>query len=186
MDPDELEFKRTMELMGVSPMEDGFATPKAETFEEDDESEDARLFRRFVEKGYDEEEERNLFLSALDSGVIPNKDDRSESEASRLRKLKSVREKGLSLEDSLDLHGMTGDEAVAALAGFVARAFAHSLKTVVVITGKGKHSKTGVSVLRPRVEQWIRRKGGRFIDKYAEAPRAYGGGGAFILYLKNS
>jgi len=184
MGRDELEFKRTMELMGVRPM--GEEAPSFRNQEEEEAfSEDAALFQRFVDKGYDEAEERDLFLSALD-GVVPNKDATETKEETRFRKLKAVREKSLSLEDCLDLHGMTGDEAESALASFVARAFAHSFKTVVVITGKGIRSKSGKSVLRPRVEKWILQKGKRFIQSYAEAPRAYGGAGAFILYLKKS
>ncbi len=87
-------------------------------------------------------------------------------------------------EESLDLHGMTTVEALDQLASFVTRAFAQGQKSIMVITGKGKHSAGGVGVLKREVEQWILQKGKRFIASYAEAPRAHGGRGAYILNLR--
>jgi len=55
-----------------------------------------------------------------------------------------------------------------------------------VITGKGRHSPRGDSPVRRAVENWIVHKGRRFIRSYAEAPRAYGGRGAFVLYLERT
>ncbi len=179
MEPQEAEFRRAMRELGVKfsdgvdegdetspPLSGGSHDPLPDTDPLDD-------------------QDQTLFLAALE-GTIPDKDVRSLVRSEQgFRKLKSLKGKCLELEESLDLHGRKVDEALAMLASFVTRAFAHGLKSVVIITGKGKHSQAGVSVLRPQVEQWILQKGKRFIRSYAEAPRVYGGRGAFILNLKS-
>ncbi len=179
MDPQEAEFRRVMRELGVK-FSDG-AENGDETRPHISEASHSPL----PETDSLNDQNRDLFLAALE-GSIPDKDVRSlEERKEGFRKLRSLKGKCLELEESLDLHGRKVDEALAMLASFVTHAFTHNLKSVVIITGKGKHSQDGVSILRPKVEQWILQKGKRFIRSYAEAPRAYGGRGAFILNLKS-
>jgi len=193
-------FNEMMDQLGVRPMDDKSQSsqkgPKA-TCMEDDEA----LFLAAVESddlkpaqesrwatSPPEDPERREFIDALaQMEVIPHKDELFEpAEEKGARKTRISKKDKVVWDDCLDLHGNTAAEAVDLLARFVATSFARSKATVVVITGKGKHSKSGVSVIKPAVENWILRHGKRFIRSYAEAPRAYGGKGAFLLYLRSS
>lgn len=129
------------------------------------------------------EDDRRMFLEALDEmeSALP-KDAEEERQNEGLRRVRSLKERQIGA--TLDLHGYTQDEALRLLAGFVAAQFAASAPVVMVITGKGLHSRGGTSVLKPAVEKWIKERGKRFIARYGEAPRAFGGRGAFVLYLR--
>ncbi len=59
-------------------------------------------------------------------------------------------------QETLDLHGCTGDEADQKTINFVTSARQRTLKTVQIITGKGLHSPGGVAVLPDIVEQRLR------------------------------
>ncbi len=55
---------------------------------------------------------------------------------------------------------------------------------MIVVTGKGLRSERGVPVLKQTVERWLRRSGKHQVRAFSEAPRALGGSGAFLLYLR--
>jgi DNA-nicking Smr family endonuclease len=98
----------------------------------------------------------------------------------RLRQLK----RGIiQLDRQLDLHGLTREEALAALAPFLMSARSAGEKGVLIITGKGNHSVEG-PVLQQVVASWLRDQGRDFITEYAPAPQELGGGGAFIVFLR--
>jgi len=168
MDPEEEYFQRMMAALGAKPLLEQERQPSS----------------RRDESAWDEGEKAE-FLAAMETlETVPVKDELPQPQSEAFRKLKSARVKQPRWEECLDLHGKTAEEAVTLLAGFVARSFARNIKTVVVVTGKGKHSQGGVAVLKPLVENWIVQKGKRYIASYAEAPRAYGGRGAFLIYLR--
>ena len=164
-------FLRTMEQMGVRP---GRSKPMTRT--------------EGSEGPKDDGLEGEMFLKAMaDLAAVHDKDRRNEDNGPLRPVMKRLpRKSGLSPEDELDLHGLTVEEALNQLAGFVSRAFAHNHRTVSVVTGKGLHSKGGVGVLKLAVEQWIVSRGKRCIESYDEAPRAHGGKGAIILNLRRS
>ena len=84
--------------------------------------------------------------------------------------------------DRLDLHGMTQDQARAALTGFVLRAWAERQRHVLVITGKGN---LGDGVLRRRVPEWLAEPPLRkVVAGLSEAHRRHGGEGALHVALK--
>jgi DNA-nicking Smr family endonuclease len=167
-------FEKIMADMGVKPVDDA-----------DDETKPPRRLQDLEIHTEDEDEQRSLFLAALDDLEIHDKDSlENRPSDSALRKLKRGRKSGLQVEDHIDLHGMRVEEALTALNQFVIKAFTRGRKTLVVVTGKGIHSPDGVSRVRPAVERWILNKGKRFIRAYAEAPRAHGGKGAFVLHLR--
>ncbi len=82
----------------------------------------------------------------------------------------------------LDLHGMTTDEARAALARFVDTSRQHGTRCVRVIHGKGYGSASGQSVLKNRVAHWLVQMG--TIQALATAPAAQGGGGALLALIR--
>ncbi len=98
----------------------------------------------------------------------------------RLRQLK----RGIiQLDRQLDLHGLSREEALEALAPFLQTARAAGEKGVLVITGKGMHSVDG-PVLQQVVTSWLRDQGRELITEYAPAPKELGGSGAFIIFLR--
>lgn len=98
----------------------------------------------------------------------------------RLRQLK----RGIiQLDRQLDLHGLSREEALEALAPFLQTARSAGEKGVLVITGKGMHSVDG-PVLQQMVTSWLRDQGRELITEYAPAPQELGGSGAFIIFLR--
>lgn len=175
------DFERYMAMLGVKKLEDhGPVKALAPVEDEECQSWSAQFA---PESDTESDEDRALFLQALES--LPTqafeKDEAAPEKPSPFRKLKR-RVKG-DHEDVLDLHGMKREQALQALARFVAAAYTHKRKSVMVITGKGKHSAGGKSVLKPAVEEWILKQGRYYLRAYADAPRAFGGRGAFILHL---
>ena len=86
--------------------------------------------------------------------------------------------------DQLDLHGMTQDQARAALTAFVLRACAERQRHVLVITGKGN---LGDGVLRRRVPEWLAEPPLRkVVTGLSEAHRRHGGEGALHVALRRA
>lgn len=82
----------------------------------------------------------------------------------------------------IDLHGMTQDQARAALIAFVARAFDDGWRAVLVITGKGVQ---GDGVLRKAVPGWLGAPAlSHMVAGISEAARHHGGEGALYVALK--
>ncbi len=61
----------------------------------------------------------------------------------------------LRCEASLDLHGMTRDQAWTRLDAFISDCKRRGLKKVMIVHGKGNHSQTGESVLPSMVRTFI-------------------------------
>ena len=96
-----------------------------------------------------------------------------------------------AVEARIDLHGLTQARAHAALLGFLASKQAEGLKTVLVITGKGRpgdaerHSEGERGVLRRLVPAWLgARDAASLVESYGEAAPPHGGGGALYVRLR--
>ncbi len=88
----------------------------------------------------------------------------------------------LTIDGKLDLHGMTQDEAHAALARFLRNASAREKKLVLVITGKGTR---GDGVLRRQVPQWLSLPEFRdCVIGFEQAAIAHGGEGALYVRVR--
>lgn len=93
----------------------------------------------------------------------------------------------------IDLHGMTQQEAHAALAGFLSRAQADGAKLVLVVTGKGGGKGENLAapdgrergVLRRQVPMWLASpEFRRLVVGFDEAHRSHGGQGALYVRLR--
>lgn len=167
LDPDEAMFLRAMGHLGLREGGTTYDAPE------------------LIEGSPLPDDDQALFLNAIDNMEGPAiKGESEEDRRAALRRIKMRKQAELKVGAVLDLHGKTVDEALKALAQFVAANFAKGVDTAMVITGKGRHSHGGASRLKPAVERWILQKGKRFIVRYGEAPRAYGGRGAFVLYMR--
>lgn len=96
-----------------------------------------------------------------------------------LRKLR----RGLwPVQDSIDLHGYTSDEARHALMKFLQHAQMKNYRCVSVIHGKGWRAEGGEGVLKIRVRHWLTQYPP--VLAFCEAPANAGGGGAVWLLIK--
>jgi len=95
------------------------------------------------------------------------------------RKIRRGREE---IGGRLDMHGFTQDEAHAALSRFIASAHRRGLRTLLVITGKGKQ---GGGVLKRMLPLWLAAPGLREkVLAVSPAGPEHGGGGAFYVRLR--
>lgn len=100
------------------------------------------------------------------------------------------------IEGRLDLHGLYQAEAHARLRAFLQRAYAGGLKTVLVITGKGREEdrsdplRTTMGerqrgVLRRSVPLWLAQPDlSQMVLSYGAAGTRHGGAGAFYVCLR--
>ncbi len=174
-------FLDTMSGLDVAPSVAGRAPRLPAPDEEPPEQAESQPF----EPELDDELEDSLFLDSMDGPVVvPDKDYRDLKAKPRPQKVRLSKRRDLSIDEEIDLHGQTVEEALSHLRRFIASAtIAHS-RTVLVVTGKGHHSEAGRSVLRQAVEGWLRRDGASWVREYSAAPRALGGGGAFVVRLR--
>ena len=88
----------------------------------------------------------------------------------------------MAIEQTLDLHGRTQDEAHGALARFLAAAQAAGCRCVLVVTGKGLGSG---GTLRHMVPRWLNEGANReHIVAFSPAQARHGGAGALYVLLR--
>jgi DNA-nicking Smr family endonuclease len=100
--------------------------------------------------------------------------------AGMVRKLKRGQ---LPIDYTLDLHGMTQAQAYQALQNCLAQSYQAGKRVLLVITGKGSLSKSGV--LREALPNWLNDSALRpYMLAFGAARREDGGSGAFYVLLK--
>ena len=88
----------------------------------------------------------------------------------------------MALEDRLDLHGLSKEQAHKRLVAFISRAVQQNLRHVLVITGKGRD---GQGVLRHEVPLWLKDAPlAGYINAISHAQPQDGGTGALYIRLK--
>ncbi len=97
----------------------------------------------------------------------------------------------MEIEGTIDLHGLTADQAKIKLIAFIDRSYALGKRLIIVITGKGKHKgydefqRPINGVLRQSLPDWL--SGPSVSDKVLQVTQAqpkHGGTGAFYVYLR--
>ena len=88
-----------------------------------------------------------------------------------------------AIQAQLDLHGMTREEARAALAQCLASWRKQGLRCVRVVHGKGLGSKQQLPVLKDKVRRWLTQSDAVLAWVQARAPD--GGTGALVVLLRN-
>jgi DNA-nicking Smr family endonuclease len=90
-----------------------------------------------------------------------------------------------SPEKHLDLHGMNARQAYDALTVFIREAYQRGLRTLVIVTGRGKNSPDGVGVLRLLLQRWLSRDPfKRVVLAFCTAKARDGGPGAVYALLR--
>ncbi len=100
------------------------------------------------------------------------------------REVRRLRRGQYTVDQQVDLHGMTAFEARRAMETFLEKRRKEGDRVVRVIHGKGGHSPRGVSVLRGEIAAWLSQgPAKRHIAAFATAPDGEGGAGALLVLL---
>ncbi len=96
-----------------------------------------------------------------------------------------LRRGDFSVQAHVDLHGLVATDAHAELERFLLESRRRGHRCVLVIHGRGLHSKDQEPVLKARVGPWLSRgKLGRIVLAFATARPADGGAGALYVLLR--
>ena len=88
----------------------------------------------------------------------------------------------MQIEDRLDLHGLTREQARKQLISFISRAVQRNIRNVLIITGKGRD---GHGILRQQVPIWLKDEPLRqYVNAISYAQPQDGGTGALYIRLK--
>ncbi|MGD8771899.1 MAG: Smr/MutS family protein [Gammaproteobacteria bacterium] len=99
----------------------------------------------------------------------------------RMADFRRLRRGQFSIADEIDLHGLSAEQARAALAEFLVEATARRLRCVRIIHGKGLRSGPSGPVIKRRIGRWLRRR--NEVLAYCSARPVDGGTGAIYLLL---
>ena len=96
--------------------------------------------------------------------------------------LRKLRRTHWTIQDTLDLHGLTGDEAVAETAVFLAACKREGRRCVRIVHGKGLRSVGREPVLKKRVRRLLMRRDD--VLAFVEPRAVHGGSGAVVVLLQ--
>jgi DNA-nicking Smr family endonuclease len=136
-------------------------------------------------------EDSRLFLAAMQKigttfrETLPERELEEVERRKPSSRMRQMKRGTIRISRELDLHGFLKHEALIRLERFVAAACSGGHQAVLVITGKGINSPEG-PVLQGAVEEWLGKKGKAHVAEFSPAPRALGGSGAFVVFLKRS
>ena len=88
----------------------------------------------------------------------------------------------MRVEESIDLHGLTGDEAYLSAIDFLKEQYQCGKRKVEIVVGKGLHSKDGKPVVKESVKRALASLG--FIREYYSPSDRFGGSGTLHIILK--
>ncbi|HUW97268.1 MAG TPA: Smr/MutS family protein [Acidiferrobacter sp.] len=98
--------------------------------------------------------------------------------------MRRVKRGQIAIEDELDLHGLTVDQARLAFVEFLRAATDQGWRCVRIIHGKGLGSETRLPVLKGCVNAWLRQK--TEVLAFCSARPADGGTGAVYVLLRRA
>ncbi len=104
------------------------------------------------------------------------------------RKLMEKLRKGeFPVQDYVDLHGLTREEAELDVRNFLMDSYRHGLRCVLLVHGRGLNSENHMPVLKRRVPVWLSRSPVKKIILAFSTARPYDGGtGAIYVLLRKS
>lgn len=97
------------------------------------------------------------------------------------RVIRELRRGRYAVQDELDLHGMTANDARRALREFMAEALLHGHRCVRIVHGKGLRSGPGGPVLKVKLNGWLPQW--NEVLAFVTAPARDGGSGAVYVLL---
>ncbi len=144
----------------------------------------------FPQSGDPELEDRRLMQAAVDGDPALTVQDHPEYIEGWVglggrRYLPSLREGLYSIQGQIDLHGMSRDEARAAVEAFIVRMSGQRSCCVKIIHGRGINSPNDRAVLKENLSRWLAtRRMSWLVVAYASAPFKDGGVGAIYVLLR--
>ncbi|SDL17367.1 DNA-nicking endonuclease, Smr domain [Maridesulfovibrio ferrireducens] len=136
-------------------------------------------------------EDGNEYLSSLVSGNIEFEIEYSEEfmyghvcgiDSKIFQKLKAG---SFNHEAQIDLHGMNSEQAFDNLMFFIRESFLEGHRCLLAVTGKGKNSPGGQSVLKREIQEWLTRDPfRRVVLAFCSAQPKDGGTGAIYILLR--
>jgi DNA-nicking Smr family endonuclease len=101
--------------------------------------------------------------------------------------LRKLRRGDYAVQGHLDLHGQTRQEAKGAVEAFLRDARRAGKRCVVVVHGRGHHSKDQLPVLKEALRTWLgQARFARHLLAFATARPADGGAGAVYVLLRRA
>lgn len=101
------------------------------------------------------------------------------------RVMRKLRAGDFSTQAHVDLHGLTRDEAKGALEAFIQKSRSAGHRCVLVVTGRGLHSKDQVPVIKQGVQQWLTRgRLAKAVLAFCTSKPKDGGAGAIYVLLR--
>jgi DNA-nicking Smr family endonuclease len=101
------------------------------------------------------------------------------------RLLRRLRNGDFAVQAHVDLHGLTRDEAKARVARFIEESRRAGRRCVLIVHGRGLHSKDQIPVLKEAVRVWLERGPvARTVLAFATAKPHDGGAGAVYVLLR--
>jgi len=101
------------------------------------------------------------------------------------RIMDKLRRGEFSVQDHLDLHGFTRDEARLKVEAFLLNAIAQGKRCVLIIHGRGHGSKDRIPVLKNALKSWLQRRAlSKKILAFSTAQPFDGGAGAVYVLLR--
>lgn len=98
--------------------------------------------------------------------------------------LKKLRRGKLPIDNSIDLHGMTVEQARRYLLEFLAECEQHGARTVIIVHGKGYRSKDRVPVIKTMLNKWLR-ESQQVLAFHSALPKDGGTGAVYVLLRKS-
>lgn len=99
--------------------------------------------------------------------------------------LKKLKKGEIAYQDYIDLHGKTKDEAKNLVKNFIEQSRKFGMRCVLIIHGKGIHSKDYMPVLKESLKSWLSGKStGKHILAFCSAIPRDGGTGAIYVLLR--
>ena len=96
--------------------------------------------------------------------------------------LRKLRKGDILIEAELDLHGQIVSEAKESIGAFLQQCFSYQRRCIRIIHGKGLRSPGGQSILKIKVDTWLRQRDD--VLAYCSALPRDGGTGAVYVLLK--
>ncbi len=91
-----------------------------------------------------------------------------------------------AVDRRLDLHGKTKAQAITLLEAELAHMREVGLRYLLVITGKGLHSRAPGATIRVAVSDYLRKRGREHVLWFEQAPRRLGGSGALVVKVRRA
>ena len=96
---------------------------------------------------------------------------------------KRLRQGKVIIDDHLDLHGLTSDEARDILLDFISYAQKRQIHCIRLVHGKGYRAKTSKPVLKTKINSWLRQHPD--VLAFSSAQPRDGGTGAVYILIKS-